>query len=40
MSAMVQSCYTPLHMAVHNGKLDFVKLMISRGADVNTCNKV
>ncbi len=31
--------YTPLHLAAYSGKLDTVKYLISKGADVNTKNK-
>lgn len=30
--------YTPLHNAIHNNRLDLVKELIERGADVNYCD--
>jgi ankyrin repeat protein len=36
----LQEGWTPLHIAVQSGRLDVIKLLLSRGADTSIKNKV
>lgn len=40
LALCVQEGWTPLHVAVQGGRVDIIKLLISRGADITIQNKV
>ena len=40
MPLSLQEGWTPLHLAVQSGRLDVIKLLLSRGADTSIENKV
>lgn len=39
LALCAQEGWTPLHVAVQGGRVDIIKLLISRGADITIQNK-
>ena len=40
MNAHVQNGYTPLHFAAERGDKEMGEMLVAKGADVNSTNKV